>query len=123
MKRIKGGKRKMNDTCVFCRIAGRKLPSNIVYEDDKVIAFEDIAPQAPVHIVVISKKHLPSQVEIKDFSLVGDIFAAINKIVVDKGISKSGFRVVANSGHDAGQAVLHLHFHVLGGRKLDWPPG
>lgn len=95
----------------------------MVYEDDKVFAFEDINPQAPVHILVIPKQHISSINENKDHSLIGYIYYVISQLVEKKGIKESGFRVVANYGPDAGMAVHHLHFHLLGGRPLSWPPG
>ena len=109
--------------CIFCKIIAKEIPSQMVYEDDQVLAFNDIAPQAPVHIVVIPKEHVSSLIEIKNYNSFGHFFEKINKIAVQKGIDKTGFRVVVNQGKDAGQAVAHLHFHLLGGRILSWPPG
>lgn len=109
----------MND-CTFCKIINGDIPSNKVYEDDEVLAFKDINPQMPVHIIVIPKKHIESIVDLKeaDEVIVGKIFTVINKIVNDLGIDKSGFRVISNCGEDAGQTVKHLHFHVLAGEKM-----
>jgi histidine triad (HIT) family protein len=109
--------------CIFCKIINKEIPSSLVYEDDKVLAFNDISPQAPVHIIVIPKKHVTSVSELDDISAVSDLFAVMNKIAAEKGIEKSGYRIVVNHGKDAGQAVPHLHFHLLGGRPLSWPPG
>jgi len=116
----------MIEDCVFCKIARKEIKSKIVYEDDVVIAFEDVAPQAPVHTLLIPKEHKTSINELsseKDYMVLTHIYKAINKIAKDQGVIKSGYRVVVNSGPDAGQAVMHLHFHLLGGRKMSWPPG
>ena len=109
--------------CIFCRIIRKEIPSSVVYEDDKVLAFNDIAPQAPVHILVIPKKHVDTVAELNDMAVVQDLFAVMKKLAQEKGIDKSGYRIVVNHGKDAGQAVPHLHFHLLGGRPLAWPPG
>lgn len=113
------------EDCLFCMISHKKIPSNIVYEDDDILAFKDINPEAPVHILIIPKKHIPSLMEAsgEDLSLFSKIFSVVQKIAVDNGIDKSGFRVVTNCGNDAGQSVKHVHFHLLGGRTLQWPPG
>lgn len=109
----------MND-CVFCKIINKEIPANIVYEDEKILAFRDINPVAPVHILVIPKKHISSLVDLKedDEILVGKIYTVINKITKQEGIDEKGFRVIVNCGEDGGQEVKHLHFHVLGGKKL-----
>lgn len=109
--------------CLFCRIVRREIPSGVVYEDDKIFAFNDIAPQAPVHILIIPKTHVAMLSEIKDYSVMPDIFKAVNKIAAEKGLDKNGFRVVINNGRAAGMAVDHLHVHLLGGRNFNWPPG
>jgi histidine triad (HIT) family protein len=109
--------------CLFCKIAAKEIPASIVFEDDNVLAFNDIAPQAPVHILVIPKQHVASVSELKDLEVLKDLFAVIKKIAAEKGIDKTGYRIVVNHGKDAGQAVPHLHFHLLGGRPLHWPPG
>ncbi len=111
--------------CIFCRIVNKQIPASVVYEDDFVFAFRDINPQAPVHILVIPKKHIISLNDISssDSEIIYKIFAVIQKIVKIEGVRDSGFRVVANCGAAAGQAVDHLHFHILGNRKLNWPPG
>ena len=103
--------------CVFCGIAGHDIPSNIVYEDDKLIAFHDLEPQAPVHVLVIPKKHIESLDDVKeeDQALLGYIPAELGL--------ENGYRVVSNNGEDAFQTVKHLHFHILGKRKMSWPPG
>ncbi len=111
--------------CIFCKIAQHKIPSKIVYEDDELIAFRDIDPKAPVHILLIPKKHIPSITELtgSDEKIIGKIPRIFQKIAESESVAQSGFRIVLNTGPDAGQAVAHLHFHIFGGRKLSWPPG
>ncbi|HBM81241.1 MAG: histidine triad nucleotide-binding protein [Clostridiales bacterium] len=111
--------------CVFCLIAQKKIQSEIVYEDEDILAFKDIKPEAPVHIIVIPKKHISSVMDLNDenISIVSKAFNAIKSIAEKYNIAKSGFRIVANCGKDGGQSVMHLHFHLLGGRDLKWPPG
>jgi len=109
--------------CLFCKIAAGEIPSNKVYEDDLCYAFYDIAPQAPTHFLVIPKAHIPSAAAVtaENSAVVGHIFEVIARITKDLGIES--FRVVSNIGEQAGQSVFHLHFHVLGGRDMTWPPG
>lgn len=111
--------------CLFCKIVAGDIPSAKVYEDDKVYAFRDIEPQAPVHILIIPKAHIASANELteENASIVGHIFAVAAKIAKNEGIADGGYRVVNNCGEDGGQTVKHLHFHMLGGRSLAWPPG
>ena len=111
--------------CLFCKIVAGDIPSAKVYEDDKVYAFRDIEPQAPVHILIIPKEHIASANELteENASIVGHIFAVAAKIAKDEGIAEGGYRIVNNCGEDGGQTVKHLHFHMLGGRSLQWPPG
>ena len=106
------------EDCIFCKIIKKELPSTLVYEDENVIAFNDLYPQAPIHIIVIPKEHVANVTE-SDGDMIKNIFNAINKIVKEKGIDKTGFRVVTNCGEDAGQTVSHLHFHILAGKKLE----
>jgi histidine triad (HIT) family protein len=110
--------------CLFCKIAAGEIPSKKVYEDDKVLAFYDIEPQAPVHFLVIPKTHITGADKIapENEAIVGHIFSVIAKVAGELGL-ENGFRVVNNCGKDAMQSVEHLHFHVLGGRLLGWPPG
>ena len=110
--------------CLFCKIANGEIPSTKVYEDEYVYAFNDIAPQAPTHILFIPKKHIASAAEIdaENSFIVSKIFEAIAKIAKENNY-KDGFRVVSNVGDRAGQTVKHLHFHVLSGRDMTWPPG
>ena len=111
--------------CLFCKIIAGDIPSAKVYEDDKVYAFRDIEPQAPVHILIIPKEHIASANELteENASLVGHVFAVAAKIAKEEGIAEGGYRIVNNCGEDGGQTVKHLHFHMLGGRSLAWPPG
>lgn len=111
--------------CIFCQIASGKIPSQKVYEDEDVYAFHDITPVAPTHILVIPKKHLVSVMDVleEDVQLAGKILFATKKIAKQLELDKEGFRVVNNMGEDGGQTVHHLHFHLLAGRTLTWPPG
>ncbi len=111
--------------CLFCRIAAGELPATIVHRDDSVVAFRDIAPRAPTHILVVPHRHVPSLLDLvaADGELLGRIFATAADIARSEGIAERGFRIVANCGPWAGQSVGHLHFHLLGGRTMGWPPG
>lgn len=112
--------------CIFCKIAGKEIPSTIVYEDEQVVAFKDLEPQAPVHVLVIPKKHVESVAALKeeDKALAAHILVdVIPQLAKDLGVDGKGFRVVANTGEEGGQTVKHLHFHLLGGRSMQWPPG
>ena len=113
------------DACLFCRIAAGTLPATVVYGDDDVMAFRDLAPRAPVHVLVIPRRHLVSVMDLRDedLPLLGHIFSVVQEVARRDGIAKSGFRVVSNIGPDGGQTVHHLHLHVLGGRFMTWPPG
>ena len=108
------------EDCIFCKIIKGESPSEKVYEDDAILAFKDIQPAAPIHILVIPKKHISTLLEVaeEDSTLMAKIFQVINKIVKDLGIEKDGFRVIANCGKDSGQEVMHIHFHLLAGRKM-----
>jgi histidine triad (HIT) family protein len=112
------------ENCLFCKIAAGKIPSSIVYEDDHVVAFQDINPQAPQHILIIPKRHIPSMAELttEDGELLTYLFMTAKQIALDAGMEK-GYRFLTNVGTDGGQSVAHLHFHLLGGRKLGWTPG
>jgi histidine triad (HIT) family protein len=114
----------MNE-CIFCKIVARTIPAALVYEDDMVVAFDDLNPQAPTHTLVIPRKHVASIAELQDsdVGLLGRLMLAGNKIAKLKGIDDAGYRVVINTGAHGGQSVFHLHLHVLGGRHLAWPPG
>ena len=112
------------ENCIFCRIVEKQIPSKIVYEDENVLAFHDIDSKAPVHILIIPKEHIPSlnDVNQQNSQVIAHIFSVIVQIAENLGVKDSGYRVVTNCGSDAGQSVNHLHFHVLGGRSLTWPP-
>ena len=112
------------DDCIFCKIA-RKEMGKLVYEDDTVAAFDDLNPQAPTHTLIIPKKHIEQLAAItpEDAALIGHIMEVANSIAADRSIASTGYRVVVNNGRAAGQSVDHLHFHLLGGRALGWPPG
>ena len=107
------------DDCIFCKIIKGEIPSDKVYEDDKVLAFKDINPEAPVHILVIPKEHIESvnAVNYKNSQVIAHIFEVIGKIAKEHGIDKDGYRVISNTGDNAGQSVHHIHFHILGGAK------
>ena len=111
--------------CIFCKIANKEIPSKIVYEDNDVIAFHDVNPEAPVHILVIPKKHISSlnAATAEDEQLLGKILLTIQNIAKEQGIAEAGYRVVNNCGELGGQTVHHLHFHLLGGREMLWPAG
>lgn len=111
--------------CLFCKIVARTIPAALVYEDDLVVAFDDINPQAPTHTLVIPRKHMASIADLQDSDggLLGRLILAGNKIANLKGIADTGYRFVVNTGAHGGQTVFHLHLHVLGGRRMAWPPG
>ncbi|QXM06198.1 histidine triad nucleotide-binding protein [Crassaminicella indica] len=110
--------------CIFCKIIAKEIPSKVVYEDDYIMAFHDIEPQAPTHVVIIPKEHIASLNDLSDEhnNLIGHIFLSIKNIANTLGL-KEGYRVVSNCGDLGGQTVDHIHFHLLGGRQLQWPPG
>jgi len=111
---------------IFSKIIRKEIPANIVYESDSVLAFKDIDPQAPVHILIIPKTEIATVSDIKGSehsAIIAEMFEAANKIASENGIDKEGFRLVINCGENGGQAVNHLHMHILGGRKMNWPPG
>lgn len=116
---------KTDENCLFCKIVKGDIPSTKVYEDEEVYAFRDIEPQAPQHIVIVPKEHIASANEIcsENAAVVGAIFAAAAKIAAKEGFAEKGYRIVNNCGKDGGQTVGHLHFHLLAGRNLTWPPG
>ncbi len=109
--------------CIFCMIANHEIESNYVYEDDKIVAFKDMDPQGPVHVLVIPKKHIASLDDVKpeDHEIVGHIMCKIGEIAKSQGLT-NGYRVVSNNGDDAFQTVKHLHFHIIGGKPMGWPP-
>lgn len=111
--------------CLFCRIARGEIPATIVHEDDLILAFRDIAPQAPTHILLIPRAHLDSVAAIgdDDGALLVRLVTAATRLATDAGLDRTGYRLVTNTGPDAGQSVAHLHWHLLGGRPMAWPPG
>lgn len=113
----------MNEKTLFQKIADKEVPSEMVYEDDQCVAFRDINPVAPVHILVVPRKPItrPDQIEREDETLVGHLFTVARKVAQEEGLDS--YRLVMNNGEDAGQSVLHIHLHVLGGRSFSWPPG
>ena len=125
MIRREGGESTLAD-CIFCKIAGHDIPSTVVYEDDEVIAFRDLNPQAPTHVLIIPKKHIDSvnAFDVSDKDVIAHIFVDVApKLAKQLGIDESGFRLVINTGKEGGQTVDHLHVHLLGGREMKWPPG
>jgi histidine triad (HIT) family protein len=111
--------------CTFCRIVDRQAPAKLVFEDETVVAFEDLHPQAPVHLLVVPRRHLPSLKEAatEDEPLLGHLFTVAANLARARGLEANGYRTVINNGSGAGQSVFHLHVHVLGGRVFHWPPG
>lgn len=111
--------------CLFCKIVKKEIPAKTVFEDNKILAFEDIKPQAPVHIIIIPKYHIDKISDLKDenIHLIGSLVLAAKNIAKEKKVEGSGYRIVMNCSKDAGQAVFHLHLHLLGGRPMAWPPG
>ena len=109
--------------CLFCKIAAGEIPSAKVYEDDAVLAFRDIAPAAPEHVLIIPKKHYDNIMQMDDDALLARLFAAARKVAAELGLEEDGFRLVINTGKNGGQTVGHLHMHLLGARELGWPPG
>lgn len=113
------------DACPFCRIADGKLPSQTIFANDEVIAFRDVNPQAPVHALIIPRAHISgiNAPEAEDGAVLAALVRAANQVAREQGIAESGYRLVWNVGRDAGQSVFHIHLHLLGGRRLAWPPG
>jgi histidine triad (HIT) family protein len=112
-------------SCLFCKIVSGEIPAGIVYEDELVIAFRDLNPQAPHHLLIVPRRHIATTLDIDaaDMELIGHIYRVAAKIAFELGFADNGFRIVNNCKEDGGQTVWHLHFHLLGGRKLSWPPG
>jgi len=119
------GEDKRMEDCIFCRIGAGQVPVRLAYQDEQVVAFHDLNPQAPVHVLIIPRRHLPGVKEMapEDEPLVGHLLRVGSLVAQQLEVGESGFRLVTNSGPDAGQSVMHLHFHLLGGRPLGWPPG
>ena len=108
------------ENCVFCKIINKEISSDIVYEDDEIIAFKDINPATPIHILVVPKKHIETVLDVKkeDSELIAHIYQVINKVARDNNFADDGFRVITNCGRDSGQEVMHIHFHILAGTKM-----
>jgi len=113
------------ENCLFCKIARKEIPSRVVYEDDEVLVFHDIDPKAPVHVLLIPKVHITSLNDVSEdnIEVIAHLTSLIPKVAAMLGIKDNGYRIVINCGADGGQAVGHIHYHLLGGRKLAWPPG
>ena len=111
--------------CLFCKIIQRKIPASIVYEDDRVLAFNDINPQASTHVLVVPKKHIATLNDLQsgDDAIVGEVVRRAAAIATERGIAAGGYRTVFNTNREAGQTVFHIHLHLIGGRNLSWPPG
>jgi len=111
--------------CLFCKIVNKEIPAELIFEDDRIVAFNDINPQAPVHILIIPKDHFASLNDIPEEKkdLLGHILLRARQIAQNLGIQEKGYRVVLNTGKESGQEVFHIHFHLLGGRRMTWPPG
>jgi histidine triad (HIT) family protein len=110
-------------SCIFCRIVAGEIPAKLVYEDERCVAFRDLSPQAPTHVLVIPREHVVSLAELTDASLGGALLEAAAEVARREGLEAGGYRVVTNVGSDGGQSVFHMHLHVLGGRRMGWPPG
>ena len=113
----------MSADCLFCRIVRREIPATFVYEDEHCVAFRDIGPQAPTHILVVPRQHISTLDDVNDPLLIGRVMIAAQQIARKEKIVESGYRTVINTNAGAGQSVFHLHVHVLGGRRMTWPPG
>jgi histidine triad (HIT) family protein len=111
--------------CLFCKIRDGEIPADIVYSDDHCLAFRDLHPAAPVHVLIIPRRHIASlnEVDAAGAEIIGALFAAVPAVAAELGVAEGGYRVVVNCNADAGQEIFHLHFHLLGGRQLGWPPG
>jgi len=111
--------------CLFCKIIDREIPASIVYEDDSVLAFNDINPQAPTHVLIVPKRHIATLADLtdEDDALVGEIVRRAAALASERGIAAGGYRTVFNTNRDAGQTVFHIHLHLIGGRSMHWPPG
>jgi histidine triad (HIT) family protein len=113
------------ENCLFCAIAEKKIPAEVVREDDDLVAFRDVNPQAPTHILIIPRRHIPTidELSVESAGIMGKLFLAAKALAAEEGIAEGGYRTVVNAGPDAGQSVFHIHLHLLGGREMRWPPG
>ena len=111
--------------CIFCKIAAGEIPADLVYEDDQVVGFRDLNPQAPTHVLLIPRRHIASINELRpeDEAIIGRLYTAAAKVAAQEGFAESGYRTVINCNEDGGQTVFHVHLHLLGGRRMSWPPG
>ena len=111
--------------CIFCKIVKKEIPADIVYENDDVLVFKDIKPASPIHLLLIPKKHIPTFFDLQpeDSKIIGEVQRAAATVARDMGLTEQGFRLVSNCMEDAGQLVFHMHYHMLAGRPLQWPPG
>ena len=111
--------------CLFCRILDGEIPADIIHESESTVAFRDLNPQAPTHVLIIPRRHIATinDIEPDDEELIGSLYSAAKQVAQDEGLTEDGYRVVMNCGEGAGQSVFHLHLHLLGGRPLNWPPG
>lgn len=113
----------MTDDCIFCKIGAKQIPVEPIYEDEEFLAFRDLNPQAPVHVLLIPKAHYPTIMDVEDVGLMGRALQAVRQTAAQLGLAEEGFRTVLNCRDNGGQTVYHLHFHILGGRFMQWPPG
>ncbi|MDQ3810956.1 MAG: histidine triad nucleotide-binding protein [Chloroflexota bacterium] len=115
----------MNSDCIFCRIVAREVPATIVHQDERVTAFRDLNPQAPVHLLLVPNQHIANTeaLEPEHDAVIGQLVRSAGQVARDQGVAESGYRLVVNTGRDANNLVPHLHVHLLGGRQLGWPPG
>lgn len=113
----------MSESCLFCRIVRKEIPAGIVLENDHVLAFRDIDPKAPTHVLIVPRAHVATLDDATDAGMLGELVLAAAQIARSEGLVEGGYRTVINCGADAGQSVFHIHLHLLGGRKLGWPPG
>jgi histidine triad (HIT) family protein len=113
----------MADDCLFCKIVRQEIPATLVFENEHCVAFRDINPQAPTHVVIVPREHVASLNEATDARMLGELSVAAAQIAKSEGIAERGYRTVVNTNRDAGQTVFHIHLHLIGGRALGWPPG
>jgi histidine triad (HIT) family protein len=115
----------VDPNCIFCKIMAKKIPAKIIHEDEFAMAFEDLNPQAPVHALIVPKKHIPDihSITVADREIVGHLFFVARTIAAQKSLEQTGYRMIINNGRDAGQTVFHIHLHLLSGRPFGWPPG
>jgi histidine triad (HIT) family protein len=111
--------------CLFCKISDNQIPAKIVFQDDKAMAFEDIHPESPIHVIIIPRKHISTILDItdEDQDIMGYLYLVAKRIAIDKSLAEDGFRLVVNCGKSGGQEISHIHIHMLGGRLFGWPPG